>query len=344
MSDTLSYVAPLPANEEERLAALRSYDLLAGSHEEALDAICRVVSSVFCSKIALVSLSDTNRQVFKGRVGLEADELARDLAPCAHAILGTVPFVVSDARQDPRFVENPLVVNPPNVRFYVGMPLLSPDRYALGTLCAINDEVHSPSGEEISNLVDLSRTVMDMFNLRRAMSRARNFALTDVLTGLANRAGLMLELEDVIEASRGTKSAFALLYLDVDNFKYVNDTRGHAAGDSVLQLIADTLRGCVRRSGDLAGRLGGDEFAILIPETDEIEANVMAERILARLNEAVQGQRYPVGFSIGLACFPTPPRDVSEAFLIADRLMYAAKHGGKNRIVALSSNRIGAGL
>lgn len=340
--DNAPQAAPLPPNEAERLAALRSYDLLDGGHEAGLDAICRVVSSVFRSPIALVSLSDTNRQVFKGRVGSDASELARDLAPCAHAILGSVPMVVPDAAQDQRFMFSPLVTGPPNMRFYVGMPLLTPDRFALGTLCALDSEVHEPSPEQLTNLVDLSQTVMSIFNMRRAMSRARAFALTDVLTGLANRAGLMLGLEEVIEGCRGDASACAVLYLDVDNFKYVNDTRGHAIGDNVLQLIAETLSGCIR-AGDTAGRLGGDEFAVLIPGADQAEAQGLAERVMRRLTEAVSTKQYPIGFSIGLACFPTPPRDVGEAFLIADRLMYAAKHAGKNRIVALSSDQMGAG-
>jgi diguanylate cyclase (GGDEF)-like protein len=304
--------------------------------------VCRVVSSVFHSPIALVSLSDTNRQFFKGKVGFDADELARELAPCRYAILGDEPLVVPDASLDPRFVDNPLVTNAPKVRFYVGAPLVTPDNYKLGTLCAIDVRTHAPTLEEVRALTDLSKTVMHMLNMRKAMTRARSFAMTDVLTGLANRAGIMLSLEDIITASKGSGSPFAILYLDVDNFKYVNDTRGHVAGDDVLQIIGEALSSTVRRD-DTAGRLGGDEFAVLIPNCAPSESRALAERVMTNLTAAVKARRYPVGFSIGLAMFPTPPENVTEAFLVADRLMYAAKHGGKNRIVELSAASLGAG-
>lgn len=334
--------APLPSNEADRLAALRSYHVLEGTHEENLDDVCRVVSSVFHSPIALVSLSDTNRQFFKGNVGFDADELARELAPCRYAILGDEPLVVRDATQDPRFVDNPLVVNAPNVRFYAGAPLVTPDNFKIGTLCAIDVRTHEPTTEEVRALTDLSKTVMHILNMRKAMIRARSFAMTDVLTGLANRAGILLSLEDIITASRGSGSPFAIVYLDVDNFKYVNDTRGHAAGDDVLQAIGETLATSIRRD-DTAGRFGGDEFAVLIPDCDPSEARALAERVMKNLTAAMKAKRYPVGFSIGLAIFPTPPEDTTEAMLVADRLMYAAKHGGKNRIVELSAASIGAG-
>jgi len=327
--------APLPSNEAERLAVLRSYDLLEGTQEECLDAVCRIVSTVFHCPIALVSISDRNRQFFKGKVGFDADELARELAPCRYAILGDEPLVVSDASQDPRFIDNPLVMYAPNIRFYVGAPLITPDNYKLGTLCAIDVRTHEPTVEELRVLTDLAKNVMHMLNMRKAMIRARGLAMTDVLTGLANRAGLMLSLEDIIVASRGSRSPFAILYLDVDNFKYVNDSRGHAAGDDVLQVIGETLESSVRHA-DIAGRLGGDEFAVLIPDCDATEAHELAQRVLASLTAVASANRYPVVFSIGLATFPTPPSDVTEAFFTADRLMYAAKRSGKNRIVERS--------
>lgn len=335
--------APVPSNEAERLAALRSYRILNAEHDESLDAVCRIVCAVFDSPIALVSLSDANRQVFRGRVGLDADELARGLAPCAYAILGDTPLVIPDASQDARFVDNPLVLNPPNVRFYVGVPLLTPDRFALGTLCAIDSRAKTPSPSELKILADLGQTVMTIFNMRKAMSRAREFALTDTLTGLANRAGIMLELESYIEECAIKKTPFAILYIDVDDFKNINDTHGHAAGDDVLQLIGETMSRSVRKS-DTAGRHGGDEFCILMSHCDRAEASRFAQRILDSLTSAVAARDYVVGFSIGLACFTRPPASVAEALLTADRLMYAAKHSGKNRIVSALPAGVGVAV
>jgi diguanylate cyclase (GGDEF)-like protein len=332
--------APLSPNEDKRLAALRSYDLLAGTRDESLDAICRVVASIFDTQIALVSISDTNRQVIKGSVGFGADELARELAPCAYAIQGKDPMVVEDLSRDPRFADNPLTREPHNLRFYVGAPLLTPEGLALGTLCAIDTRTHQPRPEQLAALTDLSHVVMALFNMRKAMSWTRNLALTDSLTGVANRAGLMMELEALIERRKYRESPFALIYLDIDNFKHVNDTRGHTAGDEVLARIGATLRSCVR-SVDLPGRLGGDEFAVLVPECDEKEAKRVATRIFSALGKITTRQHDPIHVSVGAACFPTPPSNVNEALAVADRLMYAAKRAGKNRVVTGSIAQLG---
>jgi diguanylate cyclase (GGDEF)-like protein len=332
--------APLSPNEDDRLAALRGYDLLAGARDESLDALCRVVASIFNTQIALVSISDTNRQVIKGSVGFGADELARDLAPCAYAIQGESPMVVEDLSLDPRFADNPLVGEPHNLRFYVGAPLLTPDRMALGTLCAIDTRTHQPTPDQLAALTDLSHVVMALFNMRKAMSWTRNLALTDSLTGVANRAGLIMELEALIERRKYRESPFALIYLDIDNFKHINDTRGHTTGDEVLARIGATLRSCVR-SVDLAGRLGGDEFAVLVPDCDENEAKRVANRIFSALGTIATRQHDPIHVSVGAASFPTPPANVNEALGIADRLMYAAKHAGKNRVVTGSIAELG---
>ena len=332
--------APLPPNEDERIAALRSYDLLAGTRDESLDAICRVVASIFDTEIALVSISDTHRQVIKGSVGFAADELARELAPCAYAIAGEGPMVVEDLSRDPRFADNPLVGEPHNLRFYVGAPLLTPDRIALGTLCAIDTRTHRPTAGQLAALADLSRIVMTMFNMRKAMSWTRNLALTDSLTGVANRAGLMLELEALIERRKYRESPFALIYLDIDNFKHVNDTRGHTTGDEVLAHVGATLRSCIR-SVDLAGRIGGDEFAVLVPDCDEVEAERVAKRIFSALGTIATRYHDPIHVSVGAASFPTPPANVNEALATADRLMYEAKEAGKNRVVTGTMAELG---
>jgi diguanylate cyclase (GGDEF)-like protein len=133
-----------------------------------------------------------------------------------------------------------------------------------------------------------------------------------------------------------------LLYLDIDNFKYINDTRGHAAGDELLKKVGIGLAEAVREV-DVAGRLGGDEFAVLMRGCDVAEATTLAHRVFDALTGSIVGKEAPVGFSIGVAVFPRPPSDAYEAFVIADRLMYAAKHAGKNRVVVLSASSLGVG-
>jgi diguanylate cyclase (GGDEF)-like protein len=121
-------------------------------------------------------------------------------------------------------------------------------------------------------------------------------------------------------------------YIDLDNFKAVNDGLGHSEGDRVLQTVASTLTQCVRAT-DVVGRLGGDEFAILMPEISYAGAQVVFARIHEALVQDAADRGWPIGFSIGVAVFPKGPPTIDEALKIADHLMYRVKQGGKNNIL-----------
>ena len=127
-------VAPLPPDETERLRVLHRLAILDTAPEEAFDRITRVLAHMLCVPIALVSLIDEHRQWFKSRVGLEACETPRGIAFCAHALLESDMLVVEDARNDPRFFDNPLVTGPLSIVFYAGVPLRSAEGHAIGTL------------------------------------------------------------------------------------------------------------------------------------------------------------------------------------------------------------------
>ncbi|MDX1569218.1 MAG: MBL fold metallo-hydrolase [Xanthomonadales bacterium] len=151
--------APEPADEAERLAALRQLDLLDSEPEERFDRITRLASELFQVPVALVSLVDADRQWFKSCVGAPERESSREVSFCAHAILQSEPLVVPDALNDDRFADNPVVADSPNVRFYAGCPINSPDGYPIGTLCVTDFRPHEPSPRQMDMLRDLAALV-----------------------------------------------------------------------------------------------------------------------------------------------------------------------------------------
>jgi len=158
--------SPLPSNEAQRLAELRRLAVLDTPPEKAFDAITRLAASLFEMPIAAVALIDEDRQWFKSCVGLETREVGRNIAFCAHAILGTEVMVVPDARVDPRFVENPLVTGPPHIRFYAGAPLRTRNGLNLGTLTVSDTRLREFTPANLATLSHLASLVVAEIELR----------------------------------------------------------------------------------------------------------------------------------------------------------------------------------
>lgn len=149
--------APIPADEDERLSALRALLLLDTPPEERFDRLARFVAEQLDVPIALLTLVDGQRQWFKARVGLDATETPRDISFCGHAIMKNDLFIVEDASRDPRFSDNPLVTGEPHIRFYVGAPLIAPGGHRIGTLCVIDTVPRTLGPVELSILDALRR-------------------------------------------------------------------------------------------------------------------------------------------------------------------------------------------
>lgn len=168
-------------------------------------------------------------------------------------------------------------------------------------------------------------------SLKKVLEHEQELARTDHLTGVANRRYFYELAEMEIKRARRHGRPFSMTYMDIDDFKEVNDRFGHSAGDTLLRTITETIKSDVRDI-DTVTRLGGDEFAILMPETGSESARVVVDRIQASLLSIVRQNNWPVTFSIGVATWTTPPRTVDEMVKRADTLMYEVKSSGKNRI------------
>lgn len=156
----------IPANESARLLALACYEVLDTESEQEFDDITLLASQICEVPIALISLIDGNRQWFKSSVGLDASESPRDISFCGHAILENTLFEVSNALDDSRFADNPLVTGAPDIRFYAGMPIINNDGLALGTLCVIDNTPYTLTSKQRDTLAVLARQVMRLIEAR----------------------------------------------------------------------------------------------------------------------------------------------------------------------------------
>ena len=166
-------IAPLPADEPARLAALRRYDVLDTPRDEAFERVTRMAAALLGMPIALVSLVDEDRQWLKSSCGLDVLETPRGVAFCAHTILSDAVLVVPDATRDPRFSENPLVTGAPGIRFYAGAPLRTADGFHLGSLCVIDTVPREIASEQQALLADLAALVVNQLERVRAESGLR---------------------------------------------------------------------------------------------------------------------------------------------------------------------------
>lgn len=158
---------PIPSNELARLAALRQYQILDTASEKVFDDFTFLASQICRTPIALISFVDGDRQWFKSKLGVDVDCTPRDVAFCAYTIMQQQPLVVPNALNDSRFADNPLVAQAPEIRFYAGAPLITPEGYAIGTLCVVDTVPRDLSLEQQEGLRALSNQVIAQLEMRR---------------------------------------------------------------------------------------------------------------------------------------------------------------------------------
>lgn len=455
-------IAPLPQNEQERLAELKKYNILDSEPEAIFGSMVQLATYICQTPIAAISLIDENRQWFKAIVGIDAKETPRDIAFCAHAILQNDPLVVADALLDERFYDNPLVTGDPGIRFYAGVPLITSSGFYLGTLCVIDTKPRQLTHEQLDAVKTLADSVMAHLDLRLSHKEIRKYvdelqlsatifesasegivvtdrdnrimtvnpaftattgysisevvgknpsilssrkqnkefyeqmwnnlnnighwdgelwnkrkngehyaewlsikvvfneddskrihlaifsditekkqadeiiwkqANYDLLTKLPNRQLFSDRLEHEIKIAHRTNRSLALLFIDIDHFKQVNDTLGHDIGDLLLIKATERISASVRES-DTVARMGGDEFTAILPQIDSPEdAYRVVRAIIEKLAQPfdLNGNTVTISASIGLAIYPKDAMDGKELLQNADKAMYDAKREGRNR-------------
>ena len=269
--------------------------------------------------------------------------VSRDLAFCS-ALLDADEdtLVTSDVRRDPRTQaiadrqpDSPLMT-------YAGVLLKADDGRKLGTLCVTDQVERALDAEQIELLRGLARQAMNLVSLRaakreltEALAQMTRLARTDGLTGLLNRRAFYEEAEALRQLVLRQRGALSLIVLDIDHFKRINDSLGHAAGDAVLGELGRLLQAELRVT-DRVGRIGGEEFAIAMPFTTPQAAALRIERLRQRIAEhliAHGEERIAVTVSGGVAELQAAAPNIDDALRRADEALYRAKAAGRNRIL-----------
>ncbi len=324
----------IPDNETQRQRAVDRLEILDTGPEDAFDRITRMTAKIMDTPIACVTIVDKDRQWFKSSVGLDVQETNRRISFCGHAINSKSLFIVTNAREDPRFADNPLVTGAPKIAFYIGVPVMSSDGYAVGTLCAISDTPKDPSDDQQNLMKDMAKVVEGELHLREQ-------ATTDELSGLINRRQFILQAQMELGRAQRSKRPIALLMLDVDKFKEINDALGHAAGDKIISAIGEELPRLFKRPGDSIARLGGDEFIAILSDTDINGATTLGEKTRIKLYDAIrkaagiddkQGKNLSVSIGVVVLKPAKTEPEIEDVMKMVDSALYESKHKGRNRV------------
>ena len=313
--------------ESERLAALDRLDVLDTPQEESFDRIARLARKLFDVPMAAVSFIDAHRQWYKANEGLDGDQHPREQTFCRHLVETGKPLVVPDATKDERFAESPFVTGDAGIRFYAGLPLRTAEGHNVGSICIIDTKPHEFGDAQLELLNDLAQISMDEIDLRLTATR-------DSLTGTLSRRHFKEEAVRAVSLAQRHHQDLAIIAFDLDHFKHINDTFGHAAGDTVLGAVAEAVRETLRGT-DLIGRLGGEEFAALLSSTalpGAVEAAEKIRKAVGALRFTFGEQETGVTTSLGVAALDPSTREADALLTHAGKALDEAKQAGRNRV------------
>lgn len=340
--------APTPTHEHDRLQALHDLRALDIPADQRFDDIARSAADLFGATTAVIALVDHDRVWPKAHVGIGAGQHALVAPLSALTIAGDGVVVVPDASADERLAGDAVEADGTIVRFAAGAPLATVDGHSIGALVVLGAELRAvePWQQRMLQLLaqqamaemridalrdDYEGALDDLDMARRNLSF---LATHDPLTGLKNRQALDTTLQGLVSANRAGTVTSAVLVVDLDNFKDVNDSLGREAGDRVLVSIGDRIH-LGARGDDTVARLASDQFVVVIPDAGSIGAESLARRLLQTIAAPVDhhGASIAVTASIGIARWGTEVTSVDEVMRSAEAALHEAKREGRNRYV-----------
>ena len=249
---------------------------------------------------------------------------------CGTAVFTRQPVIVADIQTDPRWADFRALAQEHALAACWSTPIFDSQQRVLGSFAVYYREPRAPSDEHRRLVEMATHTAAIAIERTQAGQRIQHLAYYDALTGLPNRVLLQDRVSQILTLAERDGKEVALLFIDLDRFKTVNDSLGHDIGDRLLQVVAQRTQGCLREA-DTISRLGGDEFVVLLPETGAQGAAHVAQNILEQAvgPYPIQGHQLSITSSIGISLYPHDGRDVETLIKNADTAMYHAKENGR---------------
>ncbi|MEN9877521.1 MAG: hypothetical protein RLZZ158_560 [Cyanobacteriota bacterium] len=321
--------APIPANELQRLAELQSFEILDTKQETIYDDLGEIARCIAGTPIGLISLVDENRQWFKTCLGLGTKETPRSISFCGHTILNKQALIIPDTLQNPDFVDNPLVVGEPYIRFYAGFPLVSNSGLSIGTICVISPSPQTLNPSQQIGLNLLAKQVISVMEHRRELKLLRQCQSMLILgngvlaptqkkqiIGLLERPELLATLNMLL--SRRPISPFSLLLIRIKQLDRINALLGSDAVEHVVNQTAERLIALIP-PGCAVGRYAEHEIAAVIMEKDRKHLEDMGQQWLASLSKPIIHQSQSIEIALGCGI-----SDLIDEYTEAEDLIRAA--------------------
>lgn len=298
--------------------------------EERLDRVRWIARQHYKVADACFTLVGNDQQWCRNSGGSVSTDIPDALSLNHHTLRHNELFVIEDALRHPEFANHPQVIGSPHWRFYAGVPVRDIEGSCIGTLCLLHTSPIPARTLDFEMLHVLAHQVEDEIGRHLLTQRPPGLTLDqiDTLTGLPDRGLLQKLMKEELALARQSQGNLSVCLINLDGFKSINESHGTAAGNAVLQIIAERLRDAVRRK-DVVTYLGGDEFAIILRD---VLQPAICRRILDQIRAPIQTAEHvhSLTASMGITCYPDDEADADALLHHAYQAMYSAKEAGKN--------------